>query len=546
MKNLIISLLSVISFTMCGQKSESLSTEKNVMVEWKLHSVVKYENSFNDIDLDVVIKTPSGKKLVIPAFWAGGDKWKIRYSSNELGVHSYITNCSDDSNESLHEQKGEIEVSEYKGNNELYIHGPLKIANDKRHFAHSDNTPFFWLGDTWWMALSKRLHWPKEFKSLVDNRKEIGFNVIQIVVGFYPDNAPFDERTFNEGGSCWDSTYKSINPKYFDFADRRLEYIVSNGIMPSIFGSWGYHMKWMRKERFKKHWRYLIARYGAMPVTWCAAGETGMPYYLPHPQGRENKEQMASWTEIIKYIKDTDPYKHLVTTHPLWRSSARQNVTDASVLDFDMLQTGHDGRESLFGSMSHLHASYWDEPKMPVINSEVCYEELGDKSHADVQRLMFWSSILSGAAGHSYGANGIWQINRNEKPFGSRPDGQIAGNKPSWNDAMKLPGAKQLGIAKQMLEKYQWSKLKPNPFSSTYSAGIPGKVRIVYLPTSENATIHVLEKELKYNATYFDPITGDFYDAGTMAGDKYFGSAPIPITPKQDQDWVLVLEANKK
>ena len=23
----------------------------------------------------------------------------------------------------------------------------------------------------------------------------------------------------------------------------------------------------------KKHWRYLIARYGAYPVIWCAAGE---------------------------------------------------------------------------------------------------------------------------------------------------------------------------------------------------------------------------------------------------------------------------------
>ena len=30
----------------------------------------------------------------------------------------------------------------------------------------------------------------------------------------------------------------------------------------------------------KKHWRYLIARWGAYPVVWCLAGEGTMPYYL--------------------------------------------------------------------------------------------------------------------------------------------------------------------------------------------------------------------------------------------------------------------------
>ena len=29
-----------------------------------------------------------------------------------------------------------------------------------------------------------------------------------------------------------------------------------------------------------QHWRYLIARYGALPVVWCAAGEGTMPWWL--------------------------------------------------------------------------------------------------------------------------------------------------------------------------------------------------------------------------------------------------------------------------
>ena len=41
----------------------------------------------------------------------------------------------------------------------------------------------------------------------------------------------------------------------------------------------------------KKHWRYLAARYGALPVVWCAAGEVNLPYYLEKgfPQGGEKQ-----------------------------------------------------------------------------------------------------------------------------------------------------------------------------------------------------------------------------------------------------------------
>ena len=36
-------------------------------------------------------------------------------------------------------------------------------------------------------------------------------------------------------------------------------------------------MPWMGVEKVKQHWRYLIARYGAWPVVWCAAGEANLP-----------------------------------------------------------------------------------------------------------------------------------------------------------------------------------------------------------------------------------------------------------------------------
>ena len=48
---------------------------------------------------------------------------------------------------------------------------------------------------------------------------------------------------------------------------------------------------------------------------------------------------------------------------------------------------------------------------MPVIDGEVCYEGIGEACRQEVQRLMFWACVLNGACGHTYGANGIWQVN---------------------------------------------------------------------------------------------------------------------------------------
>ena len=83
---------------------------------------------------------------------------------------------------------------------------------------------------------------------------------------------------------------------------------------------------------------------------------------------------------------------------------------------------------------------------------------------------MFWASVLSGAAGHTYGANGIWQVNRKDQPYGKSPHGGDYGHMP-WDEAMKLPGSGQLGMAKRLLEKYPWQRFEPHPEWAAWEGG---------------------------------------------------------------------------
>ncbi|MGI9427182.1 MAG: DUF4038 domain-containing protein, partial [Bythopirellula sp.] len=473
-----LTLILIVFFSLLANLSEaqhpSHSVAANTTIELKFESSLRLTDPWGEMELDVVFKDPVGREFRVPAFWAGGQAWHVRYSSARIGIHEYHTVCSRAEDLGLHGKQGSIEVVPYRGDNPLHLQGAIGVTESRRHFQHADGTRFLWLGDTWWMGLCQRLQWPEEFQLLVQDRRDKGFNVIQIVAGLYPDMKPFDTLGSNEAGQPWQPEYERIRPEYFDAADERLAYLVDSGMTPCIVGAWGFHLKWLGIEKMKQHWRYLIARYGAWPVVWTAAGEGTMPYYLSDSKDEDEQFLKSGWTELTQFIRKTDPFDRLLTIHP--KNSARQTVSDPQVLDFDMLQTGHGGRHSIRQTLRTIRASRAAWPTMPFLNGEVCYEGILDSCYDDLQRFLTWSCLLSGAAGHTYGANGIWQVNRTEAPFGKSPHGTNWGNR-SWNEAMHLPGSQHAGIAAKLLRKYPFEEFEPHPEWAAYLHEAPSTFR---------------------------------------------------------------------
>lgn len=462
-----LSVWAALTLSVAGAE-QALQTEANVMVELTLTASGAHADPFNEVTLDVVFSDPKGSELRVPAFWGGANIWKARYASPVVGTHRFRSECSDAQDKGLHGIAGHVEVKPYTGQNPLYTHGPLKLSSNRRYMEHADGIPFFWLGDTWWMGLCHRLTWPADFQKLAADRKAKGFNVIQLVAGLYPDMHPFDPRGANEAGFPWEKEYARIRPEYFDAADARLRYLVEQGFTPCIVGAWGYFIPWMGVEKAKQHWRHLIARYGALPVVWCIAGEANLPWYLAKGFPYDDRGQIKSWTEVIRYVRGIDPFHRLVTIHPtgIGRLSARNATDDTALLDIDMLQTPHGQREAVPPTVRTMRESYADKPVMPVINGEASYEMLGDTIPAEWPRAMFWVCMLNGAAGHTYGANGIWQVNRKGQPHGGsphHPPGSTGYGKIPWDEAMHLPGSRHVALGKKLFEKYQWQNFTPHP-----------------------------------------------------------------------------------
>lgn len=273
-----------------------------------------------------------------------------------------------------------------------------------------------------------------------------------------------------------------------------------------------------------------------------------MPFYLSKTREQDAETQKHGWTELARYVRSTDPFHHLITIHP--SQSARDSVDDASLLDFDMLQTGHDDRRSAPNTIKSVIHSLESNPKMPVLVGEVCYEGIQEASREEVQRFMFWSSILSGAGGHTYGANGLWQVNRPEQPFGLSPHGHSWGG-PSWELASQLPGSRQLGLGKSLLSRYSWWKLEPasqlveprwtaENYWQPFASHIPSEAVIAFTPRGGKALqFHNLEAG-QYRALLFNPSDGTEQRIGSFSpdGSGAWKGPEFPIF----RDWVMVLE----
>lgn len=558
-------------------------SEQNCMAEWSFPTKKEYADPFNEVDLSAVFTDPDGEEKLVYAFWAGGNTWRFRYASPKVGRHYFRTICSKKSDTDLNGQEGILEVIPYHGENPLLKHGSLRVSQTRRYLEHIDGTPFFWLADTWWLGLTNLLEWPEGFKSLAADRVEKGFSVIQIVPGLPCGMFDgFDPRGANEAGGPWEEKYSRINPAFYDMADRRLDWLVQNGLLPCIFGPWGHFIDQAGEETMKKHWRNLVARYSAYPVVWSLSGEAVMLPYLSRERKDPDKKKeyttkaRASWTRVTSYLRSIDPYHHPVTIHPTSPDHGRNMVDDPSLLDIDMLQTGHTGYMSFPVALDMLEKAIAESPRMPVVNGEPSYEGIFGSSWEDLQRLQFWAFILSGAMGHTYGATGIWEFNSRKELFGLWPGG--GGNdwgEVPWEEAYQYPGSRQLGLGKRLLERYPWWRFEPHPewvedkldpsdpkgahlknaegkvreiqeYFKSYVAGIPKEVRIIYLSrawASQFIKVRNIEKDISYHAFYFNPRNGKEYDLGKVVPDKQ-GEWQPPASPII-QDWVLVMEAKR-
>jgi hypothetical protein len=506
--------------------------------ELELTSAIDYDNPIQDAEIIATFQSPNGRNLTVNGFWDGGRTWKIRFSPDETGQWTYVTHCSNTSDQGLNNQKGSFDCIPYSGDNPLYKHGAIHISDNRRYLIHSDGTPFLWLGDTAWNAvlLSTDTDWEK----YLQDRTDKGFSVVQFVTTQWrAANGDIDGRLPYVGNEKI-----QINPSFYQRMDERMNVMNDYGIVGSPVLLWAISADTdpgmsLPDDQAILIARYMLARYASYRVIWILAGD-----------GNYKGERAERWKKIGHAV--FDGYSdQLATMHPQGMSWVADEFRHESWFSFNSYQSGHgDNDDTLRWLCEGPPSIDWKkEPHHPEINLEPNYEAhnayQSRKPHdaKAVRRAGYWSLLVSPTAGLTYGAHGIWGWQtKPEEPLNHNGTG-IA---PPWYEAIKLPGSTHIKYMKEFFSSFEWWKLVPAPEMLIDQPGKSdpnkfvavaktddNKCMVAYLTEGMEIALNTELIKRPALAKWFNPSTCEWSDAGVV------NQSIQKFCPTDNNDWVL-------
>lgn len=516
-----------------------------------------YENPFLDLSVMAIFEGPSGRTIRREAYWDGGCSFKVSFAPTEIGVWTYQLNAPEDSG--LNGVQGEVEGIPYTGTLDIYKHGFLKVSENKQHFCYDDGTPFFWLGDTHWGFIAGE-KWNESnyektdsmFRYMADKRVAQKFTVYQTNLrsetwNQMPGAKPATTHFWADGhlGTLPDVTF------YQQEVDIRMQYLADIGLVNALGFAWGGSVV-DRVELQKNLARYMVARYGALPMVWTLAGESAG--YAPSTR----QACIDGWREVALVVQEMDGYGQLQTTHYNNERPYCDYYFDEDWYDFTLNQAGH-GDRPINADWIIEHRT--KHPGKPFVEAESMYEYCSTLEPngmrlctAEMMRRVAYLNMQHGAAGYTYGAQGIWDTVW-EKPEAPNPFNRFNKFGIAWYEAIEAPGADQLTLMREFYERYDWTTLVPSntllrrgeQFEDLLLSGSDVHVlasedrRLVLAYFPESVFMPTAMYKLNvgcYRVQWFDPRTGDYTEVGdiTIEDGTWRG-----LTRPGAGDWMLVL-----
>jgi hypothetical protein len=436
-------------------------------------AVQDYPNPYIDVVVWVDLTGPNFNKRIY-GFWDGGRTYRVRLMAIAQGEWAWRSG-SNQEDAGLNSQSGSFSVipwTEAELAENPVRRGMIRPTANGHALEYADGTPYLAIGDTWYALPSNRFKWYDDdrprplgpdagFKDYVRYRKAQGFNWVNVIAAFpnwktddkswllstedgttvrsawveFGTAAPSNEgrgsakNMDNEGGRPfhfpgkvpgWENYFPDmdrINPDYFKYLDRKIDYLNAHGFVPFIEASrrdasmlWFKHHPW--PDSYARFIQYVWSRYQAnitvlSPVHLDTLSRTVSP---------------DDYSKAIAHVKEKyglPPYGTLLSSNA--NPSTLENWGENSWVTFHQI-----------GNMRE-HNNYWYlteifalQPAVPGMNGEPYYSGYKDnrgagavnyKRGADggterdnqLCRSSLYGCFLSGAlAGHVYGAEGIW------------------------------------------------------------------------------------------------------------------------------------------
>ncbi|MDZ7369773.1 MAG: DUF4038 domain-containing protein, partial [candidate division KSB1 bacterium] len=440
-------------------------------------------NKYTAYRLRGVFKGPT-KTVEIDGFWNGGDIWKVRMAPTEVGQWTYTISGSIPQ----FSKTGSFTVVD--SNRKGFIRQNPQYPYT---FMWDDGTPWLWKGETCWRAFTQLFPLEGRYKYYIDLRASQGYNAVQSIVVSYINGDAF---WANEGGTAFELTstgknYDKINPAYFEWIDRRIEYANAKGIVPVIFFTWAQELVKFSDDQFRGYIKYLVARWAAYNVIWCVSGE----YTEAIEEGKRTRSQFIDYGNIIY---NSDPYKHIITLHPGGGKTSSEFVWE-KWFGCSMQQWSLNFHQNILNDRA--------KAAKPVVNGEYAYADYHDNE--DCRR-------------------GAWEIFTAGGFFTAGFYHTYAPDKGGWDPEANMQQQLELMWAMAFMEKTQWWKMSPNDalVNNGYCLADPGNEYVVYSRNGGPVTINLSAVKGTLDMQWMNPKTNEHSSI-----TKVNGGGSVTLTP---------------
>ncbi len=565
-----------------------------------------YKNPYTEVTVWVDLSGPGFNKRVY-GFWDGGQVFHLRLVATQPGKWTWKSG-SEPADPGLAGKSGSFTAIGWteaeKAENPLR-HGFIRATSNQHALEHADGTPFFVIGDTWYSVGTNRFLWYDDnkerpigpgagFKDYVRLRKSQGYNWVNVIAAFpnwMTDGKPWHivmddpEKTTvrsawlefgtgsaknmdNEGGRPFLFPGKvpgyeyqfpdmdRINPEYFKYIDRKIDYLNENGFVPFIEVSrrdaglcWYKYYGW--PDSYSRFIQYIFSRYQANNTVLS-------PIHLDIIDETVSPEDYTAAIHFMEKKYGPPPFGTLLSANA--NPSTLENWGDNSWVTLHQI-----------GNMRE-HNNYWylteifnlSDPK-PALNGEPYYAGYKDargpgsvnytrgaaggtdRDNEYVRSGMYGSFLSGGLAGHVYGAEGIWGAD-------IEPSAPVhMWEAFQWGSGAEMQYLKKFAfsIGKHYQELVPLADLvSPNKTHETLSydgwayCARTGdkKIFLVYFERGcPKSQIRGTLLNSLYRARWFNPRDGSWSDAGNgrLVSSK-IGIIRVPDFPG-DTDWGLQL-----
>jgi len=120
----------------CSAGKEHPGSEQWTTYEIILESDKDFQNGYTDVEVWAIFSNGKNDSIKRPAFWDGGNTWKLRFAPPDTGSIWRWKTYSEPADKGLSGKTGSIRSLTYTGNNMLIKHGLLKMSPGKRNVVH--------------------------------------------------------------------------------------------------------------------------------------------------------------------------------------------------------------------------------------------------------------------------------------------------------------------------------------------------------------------------------------------------------------------------